>query len=233
MSHRHLMRLMIALAFFLATAPTASAQVGALQTDCRLGGRGADGSYQFVATCAGSAQSPDRRFAIVQRAYREIQPPIELQDALGRTLARLPSLADDMPFSVMWAPNSQWFFVNHHVGSFMDALRVFEIVGRSALERRALANSVVRIATRRYPCLPPNGVYPNGVRWSRDSRRIVLFTISAPYACSAEFRRRPGTWHSLWMIGDVRSGLVEPGSIRVQPDDQPLRMPHGGSYSNL
>lgn len=219
------------LALLLAPA-AAGAQVGALQTDCRLGGDRSDGSYQFVATCAGRSRSPDGRFAIVQRSYRDRQPPVALQDARGRTLARLRSLSDDMPFSVSWAPNSRWFFVNHHVGSFMDRLRLFEIVGRSAVERPALARSAVRIATRRYPCLPPQLVRPHGVRWARDSRRIVLFTVSASYACT-EFGRRPGSWHPLWMIGDVRSGRLDPRSIRVQPEGQPLRMPRGGAYSGL
>lgn len=221
------------LIILLAAAPAANSQVGALQADCRLGGAKSDGSYQFVATCAGRSRSPGGRFAIVQRAYRERQPPIELQDARGRTLARLRGLSDDMPFLVMWAPNSRWFFVNHHVGSFMGRLRVFEIVGRSAVERPALPNSAIRIATRRYPCLRAGWVNPNGVRWARGSRRIVLFTVSATYACNPEFWARPGNWQSLWMIGDVRTGLVESRSIRVQPDDQPLRMPQGGPYSNL
>jgi hypothetical protein len=207
-------------------------QVGSLQTDCALGGERDGGSYQFVATCAGRARSPDGRFAIVQRAYREEQPAIELQDAIGRTLAPIPALSDDMPFSVSWAPNSRWFFVNHHVGSFMDTLRVFEIVGRTAVERPALGEAAVRLATTRYPCLPPELVRPNGVRWARDSRRIVLFTISATWACTV-FGRRPGTWHSLWMIGDVSSGRIDPRSIVAQSDERPLEMPKKGAYSRF
>jgi hypothetical protein len=218
------------LLFLLTAVPAARAQVGALQTDCELGGDQGDGRIQFVATCAGRAPSPDGRFAIVQQSYDDPQPPIELQDSTGRTLAKLPSLSDDMPFSVAWAPNSRWFFVNHHVGSFMDHLQLFEMVGLSAVERPALALSASRIAARRYPCLEPGWVHPNGVRWTRDSRRIVLFTTSAPYAC-AELHKRPGRSRDLWMIGDVRSGLVDTRSIRVQPDDQPLQVPHDGAYS--
>jgi hypothetical protein len=226
------MRLMFGLlALLLLPALPADAQVGALQTDCGLGGEQGDGTYQFVATCAGRSRSPDGRFTIVQRSYRDRQPPIELRDARGRTLARLRSLSDDMPFSVSWAPNSRWLFVNHHVGSFMDTLQLFEIVGRAAVERPALVRSAVRIATRRYPCLPPAMVLPNGVRWARDSRRIVLFTISAPYACT--LFHRPGSWHSLWMIGDVRSGRVDARSIRVQLDNERSQSPRGGVYSRL
>jgi hypothetical protein len=73
-------------------------------------------------------------------------------------------------------------------------------------------------------------VLPNGVHWMRDSRSIVLFTISAPYACT-EFGRRPGTWHSLWMIGDVRSGLIERRSIRVELGEGELQAPRDGPYA--
>jgi len=212
-------------------ASAAEAQVGALQTDCRLGGKRGD-SYQFVATCAGSAPSPDRHFAVVQHPYRDTQPPIELQDAQGRTIVRLRSLSDDMPFSVWWSPNSRWFFVNHHVGSFMDTLQVFEVKGRSAIERPALGRAAVRLATRRYPCLRPQMVYPNGLRWSRDGRRLIIVTISATYACQ-EFARHPGRWQSLWMIGDVQSGRLDGNSIRVQPDEGPLAPPRGGPYGGF
>jgi hypothetical protein len=220
----------LAAALFLFSASPAEAQVGALQTDCRLGGPQAPESYQFVVTCAGRSRSPDGRFAVVQRAYRERQPPIEFQDGRGRRLMLLHSLTDDMPFSVHWAPNSRWFFVNHHVGSFMHSLRLFQIVGRRAVERPALARSAVRIATRRYPCLRPDWVNPSGVRWSRDSRRILLVTISASYACSPEFGARPGSWQPLWMIGEVRSGRIVPGSIRVDRGNEGLRMPTDGPY---
>jgi hypothetical protein len=75
-------------------------------------------------------------------------------------------------------------------------------------------------------------VHPNGVRWTRDSLRIVLFTISAAYACT-EFGRRPGSWHSLWMIGEAATGRIDAQSIRVQRDDKPLKVPSGGAYSRL
>jgi hypothetical protein len=228
---KHLAILLLLLSIVTA-APAAKAQIGALQTDCRLGGAADSLSYQFVATCAGRSSSPNRRFAIVQHAYDDKQPPIEFQDARGRTLTRLRTLSDDMPFSVSWAPNSRWFFVNHHVGSFMDVLQIFEIVGRSAVERPLLVRSAVKLATRRYPCLLPASVLPNGARWAGDSRRIVLVTISAPYACTV-ISRKHGTWQSLWMIGDVQSGLIDPKSIRVQPNDKPFQAPHDGPYAHF
>lgn len=200
------------------------AQIGAFETNCKFGGRNSSESYQFIATCAGRASSPNRMFAIVQRAYSEHQPPIEFQDRRGRVLAKLQSLSDDMPFTVYWAPNSRWFFVNHHVGSFMDRLQLFEVVGKTAVERKKLGETAVRVATRRYPCLPPEMVYPNGVTWSSDSRRIVIVTVSAPYACK-EFGRVPGTFKSLWMIGDVNTGRVLPGTTIPQADDKPFALP--------
>lgn len=222
---------LLLLLFCFLAGTVSKAEVGALQTDCRLGEKQSDGSYQFVPTCAGRASSPDGKFAIVQRAYEEKQPTIELQDAQGHKLAKLKSLSDDMPFLVSWAPNSQWFFVNHHVGSFMDVLQVFEIVGRGAVERSALVNSAITVATKRYHCLPPRMVLPNGARWTADSHQIVLVTISAPYACSRDFSKHPGKWHPLWMIGDVRSGKIDPASVRVQPDDKPFAAPTDGAYS--
>lgn len=226
----HLRPAPLAFAFSLFIAPTAPAQVGALQTDCGLGGGLSDGSYQFVSTCAGRAQSPDGRLAIVQRAYRDAQPPIELRDDRDRTLASLPGISDNMPFSVSWAPNSRWFFVNHHVGSFMDELKVFEIVGNRAVERPALHASAVRIATDWYPCLPPGMVRPRGYRWTADSRRVVLVTLSATYACHPDFSQRRGTWRPLWMIGDVRTGRVVTGSVRAALDSGPLEPPRDGQY---
>jgi hypothetical protein len=210
---------------------SAKAQVGAFQTDCNLGGKQSNGAYQFVATCAGRAPSPNGQFAIVQKAYTDNQPPIELQDAHGRTLTRLKSLSDDMPLVVSWSPDSQWFYVNHHVGSFMDTLQIFEIVGRSAVERPTLVKSAVKIAAKRYPCLRSEMIRPNGVRWTRDSSKIVMVTISASYACGPELRRRPGTWRPLWMIGNVRSGDVDAASIRVQADGKSFQAPKDGPYS--
>lgn len=221
------------LLFLLLIAPDAKAQVGAFQTDCKLGGPQPDHSYQFVNTCAGRAVSPDGRFAVVQKAYDDDPQPIALQDSRGRTLTQLYSLSDAMPIAVTWAPNSRWFFVNHDVGSFMNVLQVFEIVNQKAVERRGLVRSAVRVARQRYPCLPVDMVYPNGARWSSDSRRIILFTVSRPDACASYNSKRPGSFRSLWMIGDVRTGLVAHGSVRVQPDDGPLEVPQTGAYAGF
>lgn len=210
----------------------AAAQATALDTDCKSVGGDAKSGYQFIPTCAGRALSPDRRYAIVLHAYRDNQPPIELQDARGRVLGKLPGLRDDMPFRVFWAPNSRWVFVNHHVGSFMDEMQVFEIVGDRVFERKALNRSATRVAVGRYPCLPENMVLPNGTRWTRDGRHIVLVTVSAPYACS-EFGKRPGTFKELWMIGDARTGRILPTSIRVDHSITRLIEPRDGIYARF
>lgn len=223
----------VTLGLAFAVVSATHAEVGALQTDCKLGGKQDDGSYQFVATCPGRSVSPDGKFVVVQKAYDDDQPPIELQNAhTGRSVTTLRSLSDDMPFSVSWAPNSRWFYVNHHVGSFMDVLQLFQIVGGKAPERRTLVRAAIRQAVHRYPCLPPNMVLPNGTKWSRNGKRIVIVTISRPDVCET-WSRRHGTWRSLWMIGDIRTGRIVPGTIRIQADDKPLEMPKDGPYADF
>lgn len=202
--------------------------VGALQTDCGLGGQ-EDGFYQFVPTCAGRAPSPDSRLAIIQHAYDDEQPAIELQDAAGKVLGRLPSLSDDMPFAVSWSPDSRRFMVNHHVGSFMDVLQVFQIVDDVAVERPAVVRAAVQTAKARYPCLRPGMILPNGARWTRDGRRVVMVTISRPNACGGDYGP-VGDWRPLWMIGDVASGAIDPASIRVATTEGPMKTPDDGPY---
>ena len=224
--------LMAAVSAALAIAPARSdapPQATAFNTDCPSVGGNIKQGYQFIATCAGRSYSPDRRYSIVQRAYDDEQPAIELQDARGRTIATLKSLSDDMPFRLFWAPDSRWFFVNHHVGSFMDEMQLFEITGRSVIERRALVQSAVRTATGRFPCLPPRGVLPNGARWMPDGRSIVMVTISRPSACSES--GRPGSWKPLWMIGDAHTGRIDRSSIRVAHGEGELREPRDGVYA--
>ena len=227
--------LVAAVSAVLAVAPARSEvppQATAFNTDCSSVGGSIKQGYQFIATCAGRTYSPDRRYSIVQRAYDDKQPAIQVQDAHGRTIATLKSLRDDMPFRVFWAPDSRWFFVNHHVGSFMDEMQLFEIAGRSVIERRLLVQSAIRAATRRFPCLPPRGVLPNGSRWMPDGRSIVMVTISRPTACSES--GRPGSWKPLWMMGDARTGRIDRSSVRVARiarDSGELREPRDGVYA--
>lgn len=211
-------------------------QVGALDTDCGHGGAG-DGDYQFVGTCAGRAVSPDRRFAVVQRAYRDKQPPIELQDARGRTLATLPSLSDDMPFVLFWAPDARRFFVNHYQGSGLDRLRLFELIGRRAIERPALMTAVARTMIALYPCLArPGKVDASGWRWSRDGRRIALVAYARPDACLVDVGRNrtrsTGRWQSTWMIADATTKRIDRASIRVRKGGVGP-MPKDGPYATF
>lgn len=229
MKPRHLFPRSIAILIALGHTTPMRAQIGALSTNCRASGFDRNKIiYQFVATCRGRAPSPDGRLAIVQRAYRDRQPPITLQDAHGRTLARLRSLSDDMPFAVLWSPNGQWLAVNHHVGSFMDELQLFEIVDRRIVRRRDLVTAARRQATQTYRCLTPNAVLPSAIRWSKDSRRLMMVTISSPYACSAT--ARPGDWWPLWMIGDIRTGRIDPKSVKVDRAEGALQEPRDPLY---
>lgn len=231
------MRLLTALSVFASAAllysPSAlQGQIGALSTDCKASGLNRDRSaYQFVATCPGRAMSPDRRLVVVQRSYRDRQPPIEIRDAAGKTLGRLSSISDDMPFVVLWSPDSHWVAINHHVGSFMDELHLFEIVGRKIVERPGLVKTVKQHAVRRYPCLTPAAVLPGAMRWSKDSHRLMLVTISSLYACSETAKK--GDWWPLWMIGDIRTGRIDPASIRIDKGDGPLREPRDPMYRSF
>lgn len=228
------MWLKLALPFlFLTVAPVAQAQVGALQTDCKLGGMQRDGSYQFIPTCAGRAISPDGRFAIVQKSYDDDQPPIEFQNGRSKVLMKVHNLSDDMPFSVLWSPDSRWLMVNHHVGSFMDVLQIFEIVHSRAIERTALIKAVQREAVRRYPCLPLDMVLPNGIKWSRDSRRVALYTVSRPDTCT-EWSKKKGTFKALLMVGNITTGKIETATVRILPDDgKTIQIPKSSAYAGF
>ncbi|WP_243403021.1 MULTISPECIES: hypothetical protein [Bacteria] len=218
--------------FALGFASSTSAQIGALTTDCKASGfNRSKTAYQFVATCPGRAPSPDGRLAIVQHAYRDRQPPIELQDAKGKTLAHLATLADDMPFAVLWSRDGRWLAVNHHVGSFMDELQLFEIVGRQIVRRRALVTAAKRQAVTRYRCLRPDSVLPSAVRWSKDSRHLMVVTISSPYACSEN--AKAGDWWPLWMIGDVATGRIDAKSVKVDKAEGALHEPRDPLYRSF
>ncbi|PAV70329.1 hypothetical protein WR25_10454 [Diploscapter pachys] len=213
----------------LSQASFVQAQIGALTTNCKSSGFNRTKTvYQFVATCRGRAPSPDGSLIIVQRAYRDRQPPIELQDSHGKILARLSSLSDDMPFTVLWSPDAHWLAVNHHVGSFMDELELFEIVDRRVVRRRQLVTAAKRQAVSRFRCLTPDAVLPSAMRWSKDSRHLMIVTISSPYACSEN--AKAGDWWPLWMIGDVATGRIDAKSVRVDKAEGALQEPRDPLY---
>ena len=197
----------------LSQASFVQAQIGALTTNCKSSGFNRTKTvYQFVATCRGRAPSP----------------PIELQDSHGKILARLSSLSDDMPFTVLWSPDAHWLAVNHHVGSFMDELELFEIVDRRVVRRRQLVTAAKRQAVSRFRCLTPDAVLPSAMRWSKDSRHLMIVTISSPYACSEN--AKAGDWWPLWMIGDVATGRIDAKSVRVDKAEGALQEPRDPLY---
>jgi hypothetical protein len=208
--------------------------VTALDTNCDHAGPDGAG-YQFVVTCPGKAWSPDRKWVIATKAGEE--SGAQLQDASGRMEDDLTALWDAMPFVVFWSPKSDWFFVNHYLGSGQDRLRVFEIVNRTAIERSSVFASATKVAISRYPCLAHHAsVAASGWRWSRDGRRIAMVIYASPAACHAEGPPREwhpiGEWRSLWMIGDVETGRIEPASVRVRPGGVGP-MPTDGPYARL
>lgn len=233
------MRLTAALTLlFLSLSGSAFAQLGALQTDCKLGGPIGTVGYQFVATCAGRALSPDKRFAIVQHAYTTTQRPIELQDWRGRVLAKIPSLSDDMPFAVLWSPRPRWFVVNHHVGSFQDRPEVYEIAGDRVIRHGGITREARKQAIHLSPCLRKvrwDFVRGDVMAWSRDGKRIVRAFTTDTDACMGPKGLGPvprkEQWKAFWMISDAATGLVLPGSIRIIPDDKTQYFPSDKLYA--
>jgi len=217
---------------------SAFAQVGALQTDCKLGGPIGKTGFQFVATCPGRATSPNKRFAIVQHAYTEVQLPIELQDARGRVLAKIPRLTDDMPFAVFWSPRPNWFFVNHHVGSFMDRPEVYEIKAGHVLQHQGITREGRRQAIRISPCLrkvDPDFVMGDAIGWSHDGKRIAWYFETNTDACMGPQETGPvpfkEQWKAFWMISDAATGAIMPGSIRIIPEDKAAYFPSDKLYA--
>ncbi|MFL6846721.1 MAG: hypothetical protein ACJ8ER_17790 [Allosphingosinicella sp.] len=207
---------------------------GALDTDCGHVGPDGDG-YQFIATCAGKAVSPEGRWAVVTEAGEE--GSAKLQNRHGRVEDELTALSDAMPFVLFWSPRPGWFFVNHYVGSDQDRLRVFEIVNGTAVERSSVFASAIKVAISRYPCLAREAsMAASGWRWSRGGRRIAMIVYTAPAACHVE--GPPGEWHPkgdwepLWMIGDVETGRIDPASVRVRHNGVGP-MPTDGPYARL
>ena len=206
----------------------------ALDTDCTH--VGADGAgYRFIPTCPGRASSPSGRWAVVQGKGE--QAGARLEDSAGGLLDELTALSDAMPFVVYWSAKSDWFFVNHYLGSGQDRLRVFEIVNRTAIERSSIFASATKIAVSRYPCLARRAfVAASGWRWSRDGRRIAMLVYARSDACQVEGPpgewRPTGQWESLWMIGEAETGRIDPASVRVRPDGVGP-MPADGPYARL
>jgi hypothetical protein len=208
---------------------------GALDTDCAhvAGGLGGPG-YQFIVGCPGRSESPDGRSAVVLRGGEGGGVILTGRD--GRLQDEIPNLADAMPFVLFWSPRSNWFFANHYLGSGLDRLRVFEIVNGSAIERSAVFAEATKRMVRRYPCLGRGAsIVASGWKWSRDGRRIAMIVYARPDSCGnfdAQGNWQVGpNWHRLWMIGDVESGRIDPASVRIRRDGEP--MPTDGPYATL
>ena len=226
------------LLLFIVMAGPATAQVGALQTDCHLGGSIGKRGYQFVATCAGRTVSPDKRFAIIQHAYTTTQRPIELQDAHGRVVTRIRPLTDDMPFAVFWSPNSRWFLVNHHVGSFQDRPEVYEIKGSRVVQHKRITWQARKQAIRISPCLRKlkwDFVRGDAVGWSRDGKKLAWYFETDTDACMGPREVGPvprnEQWKAFWMISDAATGTIVPGSIRIIPEDKSHYYPPDKLYA--
>ena len=199
--------------------PSADGRGQAIEADCSAVGREPGASaYAFHPPCAGRSIAPNGRWGVEVLANTGF---VRLAGPDGLTIDDLPSLTDGMPFVLEWSPRSDWFFVNHYLGSGNERLRVFQIVNRSVVERSALFAAVTEEMVRRYPCLGRTAtVHATGHRWSGDGSRIALAAYARADACLVERGRGnwvvDGNWEPLWMIGNAETGRIDPASISVQ-----------------
>lgn len=232
---------MFLLAPLILLGPSAGGtQIGAFETNCRLVGPTLKGGYQFISTCQGRTQSPDKRYAIVQRAYKDDQPTIELQDSRDRKITTIPQLSDDMPFDVAWAPNSRWILVSHHVGSFMDRPEVYEIRNSRAISRDQFRRTGQKLAQKMFSCLPQSSrdwASGSALGWSKDGRRIAWVFITRTDMCSPDYggMRVPyeKSWKPVWMISEIPSGRIVSGSAHVDQSEGALKIPKDHRYDEF
>jgi hypothetical protein len=209
---------------------------GALDIDCSHVGHGLGSSgYQFIDTCAGRSVAPNRRWALVQRAGDNAT--VTLTNAKGLILDEIPNLSDGMPFVIMWSPRSNWFFANHYLGSDLDRLQIFEIVSRTVIERSDIFADATRMMVKRYPCLARNAmVVASGWKWSKNGQRIAMIVYARSDACWIEESdgrgHHAGHWDDVWMIGDIRTGKIDPASVRIRANGT-ASFPTTGPYAEF
>ena len=210
------------------TAPKAEM----VQKDCS--GVGLDrrtSSFAFVPGCKAEARSPNGMWGVSMESKEP--GSIHLMDRSGRIADDLFALADAMPFSVTWSPNSRWFFANHYQGSSLDRLRVFEVTNWLAVERSAIFSEATRVAAERHPCLRSATIHSTGWKWSKDGRRLAMAVYARPDACLVEVRpgqfQPKGEWNVLWMVGDVETGRIDPASVRIR-ENGTAPFPAGAPY---
>lgn len=203
--------------------PRRAAQPG--ETGCGGARRVIHGGYRLLPRCHGQAPSFDRRYYVVKNAG--IGTGVGLvRGGSGESLADLAALDSGFPFVVFWSPADHRFFANQQRAHAREAFRLFAVRDDRVIEMPALGQAARGILLARRPCLARDDVAVSGIRWSGDGRRIALLAYARPEACGGM-----GNWRPIWMIGDTRTGGIDPESIRVRQGRAPL--PADGPYARL
>lgn len=217
---------------------------GALDDDCRDSGANLDGGTQFILTCPLSSRSPDRRWTLVQTppVGPEEVYEVRIETADGKRVGTVTGLQDHMPFILYWSPRRDWFLINHWQGSGLQRPRVFQIARDRVIEHDAFLKRGEDKARELSPCLPPAKgwlwVTGDGLRWSKDGRRLAWAFNTRPDMCFSEAEHIGSIppakrWKPFLMISDVESGAIVDGSVRLLPDDGKWDFPTNGPYADF
>lgn len=217
---------------------------GSLDDNCNNSGANPDGGTQFILTCPQASSSPDGRWKLVQTPpvgpEENYSVLIETHD--GRRVGAVPDLNDHMPFVLYWSPRPDWFLVNHWQGSGLQRPRVFQIAGDRVIEHDAFLKRGEDKARELSPCLPPAKAWlwvtGDGLRWSKDGRRLAWAFDTRPDMCFSEAERigpvpPARQWKPFAMISDVETGAIVDGSVRLLPSDAKWDFPADGPYAGF
>jgi len=216
---------------------------GVLADNCRNSGVNPDGGVQFIAICPQSSLSADGRWRLVQTppVGPEEDYTVLVEAGDGKPIGVVPDLNDHLPFILHWSPRRDWFFVNHWQGSGLQRPRVFQMAGGRVVEHDAFLKRGEDKAREISPCLPTAKpwlwVTGDGLRWSKDGRRLAWAFNTRPDMCFSEVEHLgsipPGQrWKPFLMISDVESGAIIEGSVRLLPDAK-WSFPVDGPYADF
>lgn len=216
---------------------------GALDDNCGNSGTNPDGGIQFVAICPQSSTSPDDRWRLVQTppVGAEENYSVFIETGDGKRIGAVPGLNDHMPFILYWSPRRDWFLVNHWQGSGLQRPRVFQIADGRVMEHDAFLKRGEDKAREISPCLPAAKswlwVTGDGLRWSKDGRRLAWAFNTRPDMCFSEAELRgpilpDKQWKPFLMISDIESGKIVEGSVRLLPDAK-WDFPADGPYADF
>lgn len=183
------------------------------------------GGYRFTSLCRGQAPSFDRHYYVVKNAGLGTGVGV-VRGGSGESIADLGLLDTGAPFTLFWSPTEYRFFANQRPQGDRERFHLFEMRRDRVVESHALDDAAREVLRTRRPCLTDDDVAVSGLRWSRDGGRIALLVYARREGCGGT-----GNWQLLWMIGDSRTGRIDPQSIRLRRGRVPL--PADGPYARL